>query len=218
VRKGNGIVMTDLWLQLHAGLGDAIVLNGMIRTLAKTQRVNIPSYIHNLSSVMSMFMDVNVIIHPVRTHDEAVSIGKTFSNRLLTGYEGEGFYPTHFDRSFYEQAGMPFDLSWEAFGYVPSTNGPEVPKEPFWFVHSDSVRGFKIDLPPTDRLTYRPDGYPSVFDYAPLIIEAEEIHGTESCFTLLADRLPTKAIRKVCHRYSRPGADKPTYRNGWEIL
>src|SRR5687767_13742192 len=190
--------MTDLYLNMCLGAGDAIILNGMIRTLAKTQRVHIPSYIHNLSSVMSMFMDVNVIIHPVRTHDEAVALGKTFSNRLLTGYEGKEFDPVHFDRSFYEQAGMDFDLSWTAFGYVPSKVVPEFPipepsnsvwyPKPFWFVHSDTVRCSKIDLPPTDRLIYRPDGYPSVFDYAPLIIEAEEIHGTDSCFTLLADR------------------------------
>lgn len=209
--------MNELYVNTCLGLGDAIIINGMIHTLAEKWTVHIPCYIHNLPSVKAMFMKANVIIHPVRTHEEGVNIGEKFSERLLLGYEGKDFDVKHFDRSFYDQAGMDFDLSWTAFKCPEAKN--QVPSTPYpecrIFVHDDSSRGFKIDMEGVRPV--KMDGT-TMFDWVPVIQHAEEIHCIDSCFALLTDRIPTKAKRKVIHRHARPNPHEQTYRNGWEIL
>lgn len=204
----------DLWVQMSLGLGDAIILNGLIHTLAKERVVFIPCYEHNLPSVTFMFKGANVVPIMVPTHEYAVELGKKFHSRLLLGFDAPDFDRTHFDQSFYEQAGMPFRLSWDAFSYPTPLGVAPPPQKPFKFVHSDVKRGYLVDVPGP---VYHPGGLENIFDYIPVMLEAEEFHGFDSCFALLCDRIGFRG-KKVLHKYARPGADEPTYKNGWEIL
>lgn len=206
--------MKPLWIQMSLGLGDLIILNGLIHTLAKERTIFIPCYYNNLASAGSMFNGSNIGIIPVPSHEQAVAFGKEqFKDRLLLGFEGPNFDRTHFDQSFYEQAGLPFSLSWDAFSWSTPTEVAPLPQKPAKFVHSDPERAFLVEVPGP---VYHPKGYSSIFSYVPALMECEEFHGFDSCFALLADRVGYQG-KKFLHKYARPGSDNPTYRNGWTI-
>jgi hypothetical protein len=82
--------------------------------------------------------------------------------------------------------------------------GPE-----YVFVHEDRARGLDIDR------RHLPAGVPvfdahdplvrsdNILDYCMVMERAKELHCIDSCFALLADRLPGVTCPATCHAYAR---------------
>lgn len=222
--------MKSLVIRSHLGAGDMLIINAIVRERAtKFDEVYLPCKTHNVPSVRFMFRDLpNVYVWGVRDDNEA---DKFTSDRIYCGskvlglglfaYEKE-FDIDQWDREMYRQAGLPFEQRWDGFRAVRDPSRELEPGVDSWvFAHQDSARRFEINvnrMPRGNVLSPIPGRRHNIFDYWPLIENAEEIHCIDSCFAILADSIPTKAKRHVLHLYARPGALPPHYRKNWEIL
>ena len=208
----------------HQGVGDLILINGLVRSLANHyDRIRIPVRERNLVSIAWMYSDLeNVYVEPLK-HEDSMECYREVGEPVV----GLGFYAnddtfdrSKFDQEFYRQAGVPFQHRWDAF-YVPQ---PEVldlveRETPYAFMHEDVDRGFAIDknrLPEFTR--YTPGMSDNIFSFMPLIENATEIHVIHSAFLALADSLPLKATRLVIHDYARQlGEAMPALRYPWTL-
>lgn len=124
----------------HMGLGDVILVNGMLRYLAKSYKtVGMPCKENNLLTVRRMFEDMdNLFLLPVvgglkytsaqEDVKQAQMLAKTYK---LYGYDyvGLGFFGNRFrefeqaihnktmtyEEFFYLEAGVPFEEKWNSF-------------------------------------------------------------------------------------------------------
>lgn len=132
--------MSRLFFLPHMGLGDLFLVNGMIRCLAKNNKVVImPCKENNLITIKKMFHDLeNFHIVPVaggldynnQQQDvrEAQMLGK-FYRQNGYNYLGLGFFGNRFpefnavienksmtyEEFFYLEAGIPFEEKWNSF-------------------------------------------------------------------------------------------------------
>lgn len=214
--------MTTLFVLWHLGLGDAILCNGLVRTLAgKRKRLALPVKDRNLASVSAMFSDLdNISIVPVKDDDDAVALAKEYPSLRLGLFSKKGCEFKAWDRQFYEQAGVEFEMRWKAFALpCPLPELPIAPA-PYAFVHDDEKRGYAVKRGLPEHLSIqRPKLTKSIFDHLPLLRQASEIHCIDSSFALLADSIPCQAKRYCLHAYARTGPSAlPAYRKPWEIL
>ena len=95
-------------------------------------------------------------------------------------------------------------------------------------MHDDKARKFEIKEKylKSERLLIKPDSMKkdvySIFDYYPLISDANEIHCIESSFSAIIDSIKVSG-KLFCHRYARPETYENkqlafTYRKSWVIL
>ena len=215
----------SIFIRTHLGLGDALIQNGLVRILASNDRVVFPAKIHNFESVKFMFRDLpNVEVVSVRDDVEAELLSEAEASVLRLGlFSLTEPLESAWDRQMYRQARVPFDCRWEAFQvHRDRQDEYPVPRTNYVFLHDDYERGFCIDESrlPSDVYRIRPErpnSLNTIFGWLPLIVEASEIHCIDSCFAILVDSIPTKAIRLVLHDYARKGLP-PTYRKKWEHL
>lgn len=239
--------MSDvLYISGPRALGDAIICNGLYRTLASMhefcvlpiRKSLLPSYSH-------MYSDLNNIKFftypdPITRQAAFVSqfiLGKMNTKILKIGFDGDDFpseKSVRWDENYYLQAGLNFEFRWEKF-YVPIRFEKEeflykslgCDESPYVFLHEDESRGFKISRKylPKDIRVITPDqrlGNFTIFDYRKIIKNAIEVHCIESSFTALIESMDLKTP-KYAHRYSRPEAmispwHEYTYRTPWKIL
>jgi len=82
-------------------------------------------------------------------------------------------------------------------------------------MHQDAARGFHIDrrLLPTNLPVYDvhdPEVTTNnIFEYGLVLERARAVHGMDSCFLLLADRLPGVTCPLICHAYARDNSTLP---------
>src|SRR5580698_7433260 len=131
--------MKKLFVEWHKGLGDAIICNGLIRTLAESRDIVVPCYTHNLPSVRHMFSDldnVHVFEMPDDFVDEFAFEGER-CDILRIGLKNPAFGKIEpFDRCFYALAGVPFENRWTKF-FVPVSYSERVPPvtDPYILIH-----------------------------------------------------------------------------------
>lgn len=215
-------------IKSHMGLGDHIICNAIIRRYSKLwERIAVPVKKHNLASVQSMYADLTNVLVIQTDNDETCEdlikdYGKMGYAVLRLGVCGPGEYNSaEFDKCFYKQAGLPFDARWNEFSFPIDYNYQFFSPPPYVFIHDDPSRGMVIQrsLLPNIKLIHPMDFQScSIGTYIQLISLASEIHCIDSSFAILADSIPTKAVKKYIHRYARPNVEYPTYRNGWEII
>lgn len=213
--------MTSLFLKWHLGLGDAIICNGLVRTLAdRYSRVYLPAKYHNVCSVFWMFQDLpNVTVVPVE-NDRAMLFQ---AERHIPGVMGLGCWSAgglrdrnHWDEQFYTDANVPFDQRWDAFD-IPGVESEDTPRHPYAFLHHDPARGYRIRQQPTIPI-HEPRPMPHLFWNLDLLCNADEIHVIDSAYLNLAESVVTDAKRLVIHAYARHETGLPTLRKNWEIL
>jgi hypothetical protein len=228
----------EILIRGHLGLGDGLVINGLVRHYAVDHEVSIVCKPHNQISLAFMYRD-DPKISLVTTENEQGMIDDDFADAacrhvkdhgkkvLLLGMYGDRkkYNAQSWDNSMYDQAGVPFDNRWNDFrcSRQPSCELVAPKDHSFVFVHDDASRGFAI---PEHRLPQRkpiirpsPGKTDNIFAYWDLIEHAEEIHMIDSSFAILADSLPDlKAKKLVVHLYARKGALPPRYRKDWDIL
>src|SRR5688500_2660446 len=111
--------MKDLLIYVNMGLGDAIIVNGLVRKLAADRDVMFLSKTHNFPSIKWMFIDHdNIVVIDVGDDDGAERfIAKHGADVevLRLGCTGANFRSQDFDKCFYEQAGVPFEERWSGF-------------------------------------------------------------------------------------------------------
>ena len=127
-----------------------------------------------------------------------------------------------FDRTFYRQLGLrhPDTFNWWCRAGSKSDFITEQlkPNEPYIFVHDDPSRGYFINrelLPRGIKIVSPTIHSESIFDYLPLMREAEELHFIDSSFALMWDRYQkSRSSENYIHRYIRHKSANPYYTKG----
>lgn len=221
-----------LLIQWHLGLGDAVICNAIVRHYAtQHELVCVPVKYHNCVSVEYMLRDApNVVIRPVEDDEDM----QFFANEVWKGHKlGLGMYgrtafdPQRFDREFFRQAGLDFDLRWAGWNCERDAAIEDKVMMEFFgskatfgygFYHDDKERGFAI----------KPEYTAGMFNILPwmqyplmawqgIVERAEAIHCINSSFALFVDslkELPTNP-KLYLHLYSRPGGEVPTFKKNW---
>ena len=212
--------MKKLFVEWHKGLGDTIICNGLIRTLAERRDVVVPCYSKNLPSVRHMFSDLeNVsVVQLAADWFESFSTDEEPCDILRIGLKNPAFASIQpFDKSFYALAGVPFENRWTKF-FVPPSETERVPAaEPHILIHDGGSSG---DSGISDQNLWKatqtrrrceliriaPDPlHPLITDWRQMIRHAVEIHCIDSSFMHLVESVDTDA-KLFYHRYARPKA------------
>lgn len=227
---------TKLILLPHLGLGDAIICNGLVRTLAtQYERIILPAKSSNLEVVIQMLSDLdNVGVYSVCGDEDArlaTDNSEAAGERVLRlgGHRDKSFLKgdAHFDEEFYRQAKIPFGYRWSAFKLPDSLRAachPEALTTPFALVCDNCSQGkMKIDESKiTDGLvTFRPSESKIFWWHLSAILTATEIHCIDGAFLNLVESLDLPGKRLVFHKSARKHNDErlyPTLRKNWEIV
>lgn len=224
--------MKPLYLDWNLGLGDALICNGLVRWLARTREMVVPSYEHNFPTVSHMFSDLpNVHVHIVVGDSPQPLEG---NDMLSIGINAKGFgEDPQWDRQFYTLAGVPFDAKWDCF-HVPQS-GTELtsPDGGFALKHDDTHRGFGVDYDTVQRAQgagrwdhrwplFEIDHRRAILtDWRMVIAAASEIHCIDSSVLHMAELMPTTG-KLFYHKYARakgnPNHRDPVLRKPWTVL
>lgn len=189
----------------HLGLGDHIICNGLVRSLAdKHQNITLLCKHNNFKNIQFMYRDsLNINVMPVRDDAEADAICRSGHCIRCGSAISAKIYPVEkkWDEVFYYHANIPFDYSWQKFCYKPDTECEKnlfdilVNNEDYIFIHNkDSGGTDRINWDIIDKskkiITTQPDI--PFFAYGEIINKAKEIHCINSSFIHLIDRISTK--------------------------
>lgn len=224
----------------HLGLGDHIILNGLVRYLIQDTNTNYYLFCkpHNEPSVGFMYRDLpNMHFVTVKDDVEVNSILQKIhpNNVIRIGFENLNWNlkDQYFDKAFYSQFNLPIQTKWEKFYTNRDLNRENklfqslnIEKGKYIFLHEDVNRSFKInrDLIQDKSLSiiepYKTD---TIFDWCTVIENAAEIHCICSSFKNLADNLDLKTNKLYYHiSYVDNGKPKDTLisysKNNWKNI
>jgi hypothetical protein len=199
----------------HLGLGDHIMLNGMVRHFAETDTVCIFVQIKHEPSIKFMYRDIKdkVIIKTVNTTNAQEIWSQVKGNVLpLATYK----LPTNvwnyitsdvpsdmvnWAHSVYIQAGISPKFMYSKFKVIrDKTQEIQCETTDYIFVHDDESRGMKIDVKKGENIfkitSERMDKNPNIFDYLTIIENAKEVHCMDSSYAWMINLMnigsPTK--------------------------
>lgn len=217
----------------HLGLGDHIILNGLVRTLIEdgtTYYLFCKS--HNEQSVKFMYRDLPNLKLIVADTDHEVDhfLRKIHSNNIIKiGFEYFNLYSKdeYFDRTFYSQFDLPIQTRWEKFKVDRDLDTElrlfeslGVEKGNYIFLQDDLSRGFVINpdfIRDKSLPIIKPHRTNTIFDWCTVIENAAEIHCICSSFKQLADNLNLKDVKLHYHityvADGRPRDTKISYNN-----
>jgi len=231
------ILNNSQFIYSHMGLGDHIILNGLIRSIIKP---NIKYYMfvkqQYQTSVKFMYRDLfNLELIPV-DDDSEVKYWLNFfqiQNLIKIGFENLNITDQYFDKAFYSQFNLSIEDKWKKF-YVNRDLEAEnklfqslnIEKGKYIFLHEDTSRNFKInrDLIQDKSLhIVEPHQTDNIFDWYTVIENAAEVHCICSSFKHLADSLDLKNNKLHYHisyiHDSKPRNITISYnRNNWENI
>jgi len=187
-------------LDPHMGLGDNLVCIGLVRTLAErnpdvTYHYACPySSYHTLSWCFKELK--NVFLVPIAYKRQAIQLAG-FLNATHAYIGTVNHDITKFDQSFYDQHHVPFEDRWEKAQVDP---GPQSHKlfqllnpnnQPYILVCNvySEGRKFTLNVPnPNSKLIIEVAPLTNnLFDWAELIIRADEIHSVGTAFLHLLE-------------------------------
>ena len=226
----------------HLGLGDMIILNGLVRDACEAHD-EVLLFVKKayISSIRSLFGDVtNLRLKFVAEAHEFTA--ELFRSTAAMGYDMM-FLGQHsgtrwraldplWSRALYRQAGLDPARMYTGFRVARHPDREAAMLEAvrravgdvYVVVHDDAARGFVIrtsSLPPGMPVVHVDDPRwrtANIFDYAAVIDNAIQFHGFDSCFMLMADFLGVKA-RTFCHAYFKdPALDQAFYRTNVTII
>lgn len=211
----------------HLGLGDGLILNGILRHLAQSHNVFALCKRHNATTLNFMTRDIrNIEWLIVEGDGDALEFCDQIARKgfkvLKLGLFSPPFEIKKWDSEFYRKAGIPFEDRWDNFKVSRQPQREIKPPDgEFCFVHENASQGSVIDrkrLPDMPLVFADPGLTQNLFDWWGHLEKATELHLMESCFAVLADSLPyLQARRVVIHAYARKSIP-PTYRRAFEIL
>lgn len=217
----------------HLEFGDAIVLNGLVRFLARQEpRIVWLTGTANVNAVRTTVMDVpNVEVMGSLSYEEVKRRWMpVWPNVLGLGYfenRGKGFDESKWDEEFYRHADINFDARWLEFKLPSKLLLAKEPKRDIVLIHEKLDLGWHVrtDMLPKDLEHVRIHQRPSILDWLPEIFAAKELHFIDSAFLNLAESLYAMGFLRntaLCfHRYAKVYAGKarwPVLRAPWRIF
>lgn len=206
--------MKPLYLDFNLGLGDAIIQNGLVRTLAKERDVFVPCWAHNFPTVSHMFSDLEQVAvmvvegDGIPTSEQLASYGARDMEILSVGINYHGPIDCgRWDENFYLRADVPFDAKWGWF-HVPTSNSefPVGIQGKFLLMHDDPRRDFTIARSMFEdmnrRAVIKVEERGLLTDWRRHILEAGQIHVIDSSFMHLVELMPTTG-KLFYHKYAR---------------
>ncbi len=229
--------MSSVYIYHHLGLGDHIIANGMVRTIAKKyDKVYLFCKPHNFPNISFMYRDLSNL-KIIVMDDLGVQSFMTMNphnNYIIAGHApfwkilNSGHNTLQIDQIFYQLAGVPLENKWNEF-YVQRDLEREKQVfnnlglkegDGYIFVHDDKDR--KITKKLSDLKIITPsDKNLSIFDFLYTIENAEQIHCINSVFFAIIDCMKIKKEKMFMHYYARPDREEfqiPVLGCSWEII
>ncbi len=229
--------MSSVYIYHHLGLGDHIIANGMVRTIAKKyDKTFIFCKPHNFKNVSLMYSDLpnlKIIVMDDLGVQSFITINPD-NYYIIAGHApfwrilNSGHNTLKIDEIFYQLAEVPLENKWKEF-FIPRNmeREKEVFKQlglkdgdEYSFVHDDSSRKIKRELPNTKIVRPSNPDF-SLFDYLYTIENAKEIHCINSSFFCLIDCIGIKKDKMFLHEYVRTDLNSdatPILGSNWIIL
>jgi hypothetical protein len=215
-----------LYILHHLGLGDHIICNGLVRFFYSSHaEIFLFCLSNNYENIKYMFRDLENL-HLLKFNNEKeiqnyIDENSNIMNDLLSvGYYNQKYYTLlqqiTFDKCFYFQACLNFDIRFSEFNYERNYISEEkVYKklnpndEAYILVFDDPSRGFVVnDNKINSKLKIiRNDYNYLMFDYLKLIENATEIHAMQSGFLDLINSYKLSKPKIFRHRYIRNYTD-----------
>ena len=190
----------------HLGLGDAIMLNGMVRHFAEKDDVCIFIQKQHEDSVRFMYRDLTNIKIKLLNSTDAQEMWSQVEGQILPlatyklpnqhwdfATRGTLSEMVNWAHSIYIQADIPPKYMYSKFKVVRDRDS-EIKYEhnDYVFIHDDVSRGMKIDTSHTNtyRVTRdRLDSNSNIFDYLTVIENASEVHCMDSCYAWMINMM-----------------------------
>ncbi|HPI82678.1 MAG TPA: hypothetical protein PK122_05620 [Candidatus Paceibacterota bacterium] len=229
--------MSSVYIYHHLGLGDHIIANGMVRTIAKKyDRTYIFCKPHNFPNVSFMYRDLpnlKIIVMDDLGVQSFMSINPD-NNYVIAGHApfwkilNSGHNTLKIDEIFYQLAGVPLENKWkEFFVQRDTTREKEVfsklglkDGDRYIFVHDDQNRKITKDLPSLKVIKPWNKEF-TLFDYLYTIENAEQVHCINSAFFCLIDCIGINKMAMFLHEYVRKDLNDdatPILGSNWTIL
>lgn len=240
-------ISNTLLVQHHMGLGDHICLNGLVRyALSDVGFEKVVLFCKHPYEKMVTQMysdDARISVVSVGKVDSVVEEAKSVIEYikklnhpcvyLRLGFENyqaaQAENPNYScDKCFYEMANVPYQVRWSHFKFErDEAEEDRVYKKlnpndkSYVFVHDDPARGYEIFLNKDklgDRIIIKNDISESLFSFAKILEQAQEIHCMESSFRCLLEALDPQAKRLVFYDSLRPSPGSPGTKFDWEFV
>jgi hypothetical protein len=209
--------MSKYLIAHHLGMGDMIVLNGLVRHIYDREskagnEVHLLCYEHNHRNVARMYDDIDMKYVLIKTNDEIGAAMRSFDGKvedLHLWSEPKARYADVGDEAFFinfgynlsllTSFGIRRDMEREKEVLYKLTSG----NKKFIFVHDDAERGFPIDESklPAGYKAVRADKSIPMFDLLLTMERAKECHVISSSFLCIGIARAMKNI--VAHLYLR---------------
>lgn len=190
----------------HLGLGDAIMLNGMVRHFAEKDDVCIFIQKQHEDSVRFMYRDLTNIKIKLLNSTDAQEMWSQVEGQILPlatyklpnqhwdfATNGPLSEMVNWAHSIYIQAGIPPKYMYSKFKVVRDRDSEiKYEHDDYVFIHDDVSRGMKIDTSHTNtyRVTRdRLDSNSNIFDYLTVIENASEVHCMDSCYAWMINMM-----------------------------
>ena len=200
----------------HLGLGDQLVINGLVRHFAEIEDcVQIFAKKSHVPSVLFMYRDLGskVVVVPVHGSCHTAEMMQLAKGHVLKlGVHGTphqlfsdlviGRYSEYINwvAMMYIQAGLNPNTMYKKFKIVRDKSRELLPPDkPYIFVHDDKQRGREIKIHGSEKEIYRPivskalpdgtyeyDDF-NIFDYLTIIENAKERHMMNSSYNWLVE-------------------------------
>jgi len=226
-------VQDELIVYHHLGLGDHFVCMGLVLELAERyarRAVHLPVKHAYLDTVRTLYARAPQVQVFGIDGDAAEQQVYERARRLQLRVARLGFAAldrVHWDRSFYDLAGLDFGLSWSRFS--PGDAGADadalferlVHSKPYLLIHDDgSVGRFALRLPAEgERLFVRPEpGASGLLAWSRIIREASQIHCIDSSVVHLVDRMPRIPGQQLFLHDARHSGCTFVRRHDWKLI
>jgi hypothetical protein len=204
--------------------GTALVLNGLIRVLARQHEqvkwIVLTKYIHPIRQTiadvpnvqaLAAWNDAEVLQRWIPQCPHNLCLGKFAKD--FDGRESE----------LYRVARVPYDARWTECRFPAKLlSGYREPKRPIALVYETTEFPVKGDFLPQDKEIFRVIHRTSALDWIPEMVSAQELHFIDSSFLTLAESLyATGALagtNLIFHKYARPNRIDQERRAPWKVF
>jgi hypothetical protein len=203
---------SSVLLMTHLGLGDQIILNGLVNFLSKKyEKLVLPVQKSNFNTLKYLYSENNQVDIVEFPNDNKLEYIENYRSKnnieiLQIGFQKVGNTP--FNISFYNQIGLPYKYSYDYY-CAPSSIEEEAylekhlldyyntPKDGIVLVHNESSKGIfnldKVNLKNPVYITKESDKFNNLLYYSQIIKNSKEIHCLDSSFLHLVERTNTNA-------------------------
>jgi hypothetical protein len=200
-------------LSHHLGMGDHIILNGLVRHIYNREKDSIekfflPCFDRNERNVRAMYADLPkldlIVLEDSPTSGLQLKIDSIPGRKEsvdLNAAQMERYHEIG-DDVFFDDFGYDNKLIQEFYiAGLENLKGKKGRRENFAFIH-DSGYPINEDLIENPNKV-RPDKTTPLFDYLPQMFAAKEIHVISSAFLCLCIAIPELAKKTTAHLYAR---------------